>query len=188
MPTPLLIIISGPPGAGKTTLGRYLAQELHLPFLNKDDIKELLFDNLGWSDRPWSRKLGMTSYELLYHFIEVQLRAGGSLITESNFDPLYAGARFLSLKERYGFEPIQIQCFTEGTVLLERIKARSTSGERHPGHEEHIYYHEFVDVLLRGKLDSLDIGGQLLEVDTTDFTKVDYKKVLDWIIAKTEEE
>jgi len=57
MPKPLLIIISGPPGTGKTTLGKRMANELHLPFVNKDSIKELLFDHLGWHDRAWSRKL-----------------------------------------------------------------------------------------------------------------------------------
>jgi len=31
MPQPLLLIISGPPCAGKTTIGRWLAGELRLP-------------------------------------------------------------------------------------------------------------------------------------------------------------
>lgn len=46
-----LIIITGLPGTGKTTLGRKLAEEFRLPFISKDDIKEFLFDNLGWKDR-----------------------------------------------------------------------------------------------------------------------------------------
>ena len=54
----LLVIISGPPGAGKMVLGRRLAQALGFPFINKDDIKEILFDTLGWHDREWSKKLG----------------------------------------------------------------------------------------------------------------------------------
>ncbi|MFZ4462043.1 MAG: AAA family ATPase [Patescibacteria group bacterium] len=42
----LLIIITGLPCTGKTTLGRKLAEELRLPFVSKDDFKELLFDDL----------------------------------------------------------------------------------------------------------------------------------------------
>ena len=45
-----LIIINGPPGSGKTHLGRFLARELWLPYFSKDGVKELLFDSLGWSD------------------------------------------------------------------------------------------------------------------------------------------
>ena len=59
----LLIIINGAPGTGKTILGRKLSQELSLPLLSRDDIKESLFDNLGWRDHAWSEKLGGVSYE-----------------------------------------------------------------------------------------------------------------------------
>jgi predicted kinase len=54
----LLIVITGLPGTGKTTLGRKLAEELALPFISKDDIKELLFDGLGWEDRAKLKKWG----------------------------------------------------------------------------------------------------------------------------------
>lgn len=69
-----LIIISGMPGSGKTTLAKSISAELSLPLIEKDSIKELLFDSLGWNDREWSKKLGKVSYELMDYFIEQQLR------------------------------------------------------------------------------------------------------------------
>ena len=47
---PWVIIVSRPPCTGKTTLGQRIARELEFPFVNKDNIKELLFDRLGWKD------------------------------------------------------------------------------------------------------------------------------------------
>ncbi len=71
-----LIIILGPPGTGKTTLGKRIAKDLNLPFVHKDGIKELLFDKLGWSDRVWSRKVGIaitfTSYEAYTYWRQVE--------------------------------------------------------------------------------------------------------------------
>jgi predicted kinase len=67
MNIPLLVIVSGPPCSGKTTLARWLAKELALPLIAKDNIKELLFDHLGWSDRAWSKKLGRATYPLIYY-------------------------------------------------------------------------------------------------------------------------
>ena len=39
---PLLVVISGAPGSGKTALSRRLAPELKLPLISKDTIKEVL--------------------------------------------------------------------------------------------------------------------------------------------------
>lgn len=72
----LLILITGHPCTGKTTLGKRLAEELNLPFVSKDDFKELLFDTLGWKDREWSKKLGTASYTILYHVAESILKTG----------------------------------------------------------------------------------------------------------------
>jgi adenylate kinase family enzyme len=66
--TALMILISGLPCTGKTTLARKIAQKFRLPLISRDDIKESLFDSLGWHDREWSKQLGVASYQLLYYF------------------------------------------------------------------------------------------------------------------------
>jgi predicted kinase len=66
----LLILISGFSCTGKTTLARKIAEKYSLPLISRDDIKESLFDSLGYSDREWSKKLGIASYDLLYFFTE----------------------------------------------------------------------------------------------------------------------
>src|SRR5437762_2532008 len=82
---PLLVVVTGAPGSGKTTVARALAAELKLPLLAKDDVKEPLFDTLGVGDRDWSRKLGRATYEVLFALARRLLESGASCILESNF-------------------------------------------------------------------------------------------------------
>jgi predicted kinase len=178
MSSPTVVIVTGLPGTGKTTLGRRLAADLRLPFLYKDGIKETLFDALGWSDREWSRRLGLASYDLLYHFVEVELAAGRSLVVESNFSPVYDTPRFLAIKERHGFEPFQILCYATGEVVLHRFRLRAASADRHPGHVESANMAEFEPKLLQRRAEPLAVGGTLIEVDTTDFADMDYASIL----------
>ena len=174
-------MITGRPCTGKTTLGRELARRVNLPFVCRDDLKEALFDSLGWKDRDWSKKLGVASFHLLYGVIESILKAGQSLMVETNFSPEFDTKRFLDLKQKYGFSPVQILCRADKEILSERFVARSHSGERHPGHVDNLTFEEFRKSLEKAKHGSLDIGGTLLEVDTTDFDSIEIDGILDVI-------
>lgn len=174
MATPLLIIVTGPPGSGKTTLGRRVAEEFHLPFIHKDGIKELLFDTLGWSDREWSKRLGVATYAILYHILEAETKAGASLVVESNFHPTFDDEKFADLHARYAFDTFQVLCVADGDILYERFKERAESGERHPGHLDDMNQEEFEAILRRGRHDPLDIGGEIFEIDMTDLGAIDY--------------
>lgn len=170
-----LIIVSGLPCTGKTTLSEMLSKKLGMPVFSKDQFKESLFDSLGIKDREWSKTLGVTSYQLLYSVLESFLRVGDSLILESNFNMKYDTSHFLSLKENYSFNSFQIICQTEGRILYNRFKKRSLSGKRHPGHVDHLNLEEFKPVLLSGKYDPIEIGGQIIKINTDNFDHLDQK-------------
>jgi predicted kinase len=173
------VIVNGAPGTGKTTLARRLAQDLALPLISKDDIKERLFDHLGWQDRAWSIKLGGASFELLFYFVESQLAAGRSLVVETAFIPRFHTPRFLELIDRYDFQPVQVLCAADVEVLFERFTGRTATGERHPGHVDHLAtFEQFAQVVQGDKYGRLEIGGPLIEVDTTDLERVNYVELL----------
>ena len=181
MHTPFVIIVTGLPATGKTTIAQWLADQLHLPLLRKDAIKEILFDTLGWSDREWSRKLSKASIAILFSQMEAQLRAGQSFITESNFMHPRDTEDFLRLHQRHPFTAFQILCTCDGPTLVQRFMARSS--ERHPGHVDANALNELMPILLQGRIVPLEIGGTLYELDTTDFSSIDYKKLLSAVEA-----
>ena len=170
---PLLVLVTGLPGAGKTSVGQTLSEGLAIPFFSKDAFKERIFDSLGWNDKAWSRRVSEASHRILDYLVEVELRAGRSLIVESNFKPEIDSARFRELQSRFGVVGVQVLCWAEGDILFERYWARHQT-ERHPGHIESATPEEQRHDLAVGRCQPLQLGGPVIELDTTDFAKIDY--------------
>lgn len=170
---PILIIINGASATGKTTIGRQLSQKLKLPIICKDDIKESMFDQLGWSDIEWSKKLGTVSIKILWHIAGELLSVGKSVIVETKFDSLLATEDVKQLLQKYDFKTLQFLCWAKGEFLLKRFRERALTS-RHPGHCDKENLDLYKAELLKEKLEPIKINGKTLEIDTSDFTKIDY--------------
>jgi predicted kinase len=177
MKQPLLIIVSGPPSSGKTTLAKSVAQKFNLPLITKDSLKEILFDTVGWKDRKWSQKIGFASFSIMHYFLDLLMITGQSLIIEGNFKTEFESQHILPRLKKYNYKAVQIMCQCEGKILFERFKQRSESGNRHPGHCDTGNYQELKDSLLIGKYQPLDIESQNIIFDSTDLNNLDYTSV-----------
>jgi predicted kinase len=176
----ILIIVAGPPCTGKTTLAQRIAGKFNLLLLCKDGIKEPLMDSLGAENREESRKIGIATYNVLYRLFKAVMRTGNSLVIESNFYADYDSEKLNSLIRKFGYTAVQIQCRTESKVLFERYMKRANSGARHPGHFD-LQYQNIESALTKGYTKPLKIDGKLIELDTTDFEKIDYEKLYETI-------
>ena len=175
---PTIIIVTGRPAAGKSTFAKWLSQELKFSLVSKDSIREELFDRLGWKDRKWAQDLGKASVDMMFYFAKAELIVGHSIIMDNAFYPPISNPRFQALKAQFNVKSIQIVCDSDRETLFRRFKERADSGTRHPGHGDHDVLDELYVNLADSSSPILDIGGSVIEVDTTDFAKVDYQEIL----------
>ncbi|MEE3329554.1 MAG: AAA family ATPase [Myxococcota bacterium] len=184
--TPNLIVVTGYPASGKSSLANRLAKRLQLPCFSKDAIKERLFDSLTRPDecredentRDLSRTLSRTSIELLLDVVPPLLRAGRSLIIEANFDrdrDSSALREAAQIRSRI----VQIVCQCPEELLRRRFLERIERGNRHACHDDRAYRQEFEERIRVGQCSALDIRGEVIDVDTSRFTEALVKQLAD---------
>ncbi len=177
-----LIIVSGPPCSGKTTTSKYFADKLHIPLISKDNLKERLFDFLGWKNKEWSDVLSSISMTILYDTLEEHLKRNQPLMIESNFKVAPDKAILEKLLQPYPLLTTEIFFTASPEILMERFIKRTESGERHIGHGDRDRYQEAKKKFNNPHLYRPLAVGQVIEVDTSNFDVVDYDQILEKII------
>ena len=158
---PLLLIVSGMPASGKSTLGTRLAHALNLPFVTKDEYKALLLARLPDLTRDVS---GPLSFDVMWHVAGVTLAAGVDTVLESHFYHGVSEAHILQLAHTHGARVAQVFCHAPTHVLQARHDARVSSGRR-PGIDLPMNY---ATLPVHCCWTPLDLGDTpLLTVDTT---------------------
>ena len=131
-----VILITGLPGTGKTTLARVVAARYHLPLLAKDLIKEPLLDGLSAVDATQSRHLSTLSFNIQFAIASELYAAGTSMLLEGNFRP---GEHEDALRQACpAADFCQVLCRVAESERLARLARRQSDPVRHAGHRDHM--------------------------------------------------
>lgn len=168
----------GLPATGKTTISKKIAEVFNLPLLARDEIKTKIMDSVGWGDREWSKKIGKTSYDLIYYFIDKLVCSEISFIVESDFAPEFANEKFDRIRSQ-DYEIIQVICWAKEEIIKDRWRKRSTEDKTHPSSVEgEAGFNDLLKMISAGPRQPLDIQGEVIYIDTSDSQETNYLKAI----------
>jgi predicted kinase len=156
----LVVVVTGIPASGKTTLATALSAQLEWPLISKDVVKEALFDALGTGDLQWSQRLGRAGHVVMYSLAATMPR----VILEAHFQRGLAEPELLALNRRI----VQIYCRCPVDLAAERYRRRIHDPDRHVGHLLEHQSDEVIEGWMKDTPTPLDLPNALLvEIDTT---------------------
>jgi len=119
-----LIVFSGLPGTGKSTLAEIIGKQFGIPVFAKDWLEAVLLQN-GLQPTQDGKSLGYVGYELLITLAERQLMLGQSAILDSVASIQTIRDAWRSLAEKYQAEWRVIECLcSDETVHRKRLLTR----------------------------------------------------------------
>ncbi len=131
--TQRVVMVSGPPASGKTTLARPLAERLGFALLTKDDIKESLYTAMQGTagDVEFSRRMGAAAMEVLWALAP----HCPAVVLEANFrtKSSYERERVEGLVKK-GAQIVEVYCRVAREEASRRFAERARGVRHHPAH------------------------------------------------------
>jgi predicted kinase len=159
---PTLIVVSGPAGAGKTTLAHEIARSVGCPAICRDEIKEgMVHATPGFVPGPGD-ELTTRTRPVFFDVLELLARAGVTTVAEAAFqDRLWRPG----LERLQGIARIRIvHCVVGADVALQRRLRRA---EENPSRRAHADPRRG-ELMARCAFDRVSVDAPWIEVDTTD--------------------
>jgi predicted kinase len=163
---PTLVIVSGPIGAGKTTLAHRLALAIGCPAVCRDEIKEgMVRSTPGFVPAPGD-ELTQRTLPVFFGVLELLLRAGVTTVAEAAFQD---HAWRPNLEPLQGFAHLRIvHCVVASDIAFHRALQRSENNPVRRVHVDPRPDHDLASfVRSRDGFNRICVEAPSIEVDTT---------------------
>ncbi|GGQ27922.1 putative kinase [Actinomadura coerulea] len=129
---PTLVVVSGPPGSGKTTLAGLLARTLPCPLVSRDAINEGIFHTFGHDlGVAGKESVARMAFDAFFQTVDLLLSSKVSVVAEAAFQHRRWRLGLDSLKA--GADVRLVHCVIDPGLARRRVAARLREQPDGPG-------------------------------------------------------
>jgi len=162
---PTLIVVSGPPGSGKTTLAHQIARAIGCPAICRDEIKEgMAHATPGFAPGPGD-DLTMRTLPAFFGVLELLLTAGVTTVAEAAFQDQVWRPRLAPLLPLARLRIVH--CTADPGVAFQRIAGRAAASRVRAAHADPGPAGEADYIRRHREFDRVALDAPSIEVDTT---------------------
>lgn len=175
-----LLLITGDLATGKSTFANILSKRYEANLFYKDSIKEVLGDNIGFSNREENKKLSNASLGLMYTIFNEFTRFDKDLILESNFHTNELEVLH-KIAGEHDYDVLTLILRGDVDILHRRYLNRIHKENRHPVHLSTTFdiYEDFKNYTEKVRQEG--IIGNTIQVNANDFSYQSDLKLLNEI-------
>jgi len=168
----MLIVLTGIPGSGKTTLGNKIASKYGFVFVKKDDIQNALVGDIDRSDLDSD-----SIYKALYNIVKTNIVNGNKVIVEGTFHKTIKNPgwdkKYKELAYQYNIKYLPLRCIASEETIKQRLIDRGLERDKNKLEnfsswrvflkKEPIYPEKYTGKFFNTELDSFMVIDRLLK-------------------------
>ena len=164
-----LLLVTGDLATGKSTFSDILSKRYDTNVFNKDSIKEVLGDTIGFSNREENLKLSRATMELMLFVFSEFTKLNKNLILESNFHKEDL-ERLYEIASDNNYEVLVLVLRGDVNILHKRYLNRIYNENRHPVHLSTTFdifddFKEYIEAARKEKID-----GNVIHINADNFS------------------
>jgi predicted kinase len=173
---PTLIVVSGPPGSGKTTLAHKIAAGVGCPAICRDEIKEgKARVSAEFAPGPGD-ELTMRTLPVFFGVLELLLRAGATTVAEAAFQDRVWHPRLAALS---GVAQLRVvHCTVDADLAFRRTLRRRQGSPPRSAHVDPELQDAGQWISSHRAFDRVSVDAPWIEVDTADGYRPDLGQIV----------
>ena len=164
-----LLLVMGDLATGKSTFSDILSKRYDTNVFNKDSIKEVLGDTIGFSNREENLKLSRATMELMLFVFSEFTKLNKNLILESNFHKEEL-ERLYEIASDNNYKVLVLILCGDVNILHKRYLNRIYNENRHPVHLSTTFdifddFKKYIEAARKEKID-----GNVIHINADNFS------------------